>query len=629
MTERSPGVASDENVHGELERVVSRLLATQQQVIDLRASRDNERRVLDGIVQFGAAVRGAEDARGYWDVVAEAATTTFDCEACIVVAVEGTTLEVRSARGPRPSSPEECAALAEALARSPDGRLDAYDPPAVPPLPRFDGRPLAAVLHAPIEDPATGGGLTLVLAVTERKREFFRPLGVSQLPGLRLFASHIGVIHEMHRSQSRIARQVRLLDHANAALERKLVEERRSTEEREALREALAKARRLEAIGRLAGGIAHDFNNLMAVVNGNAELLKLEADLDEDASLSLESIIQAGARAASLTRQLLTYSRRQVIRLMEADLNALVESTLALHAPNIGPDITLDFTPCPGPTLVKADPDQFGQLLSNLVLNARDAIALAARDPRSARIVVRTERISMMEGLQRPGPAVLLTVSDSGVGMDAETLQRAFEPFFTTKPVGSGTGLGLATVAGVIEQNGGRIEVDSEVGVGTTFRVYWPHLATRGGEAPAPPAASPDRPVVMLVDDEAPIRRLAQRGLERLGFAVQVFDGGPAALAALDGDGPRPDILVTDVRMPVQTGPELACAVHARLPGLPVLYISGFTADLVSRDGVMPPDIELMEKPFSVKDLSARLYRLLAAHRRGASREQRAEQRPG
>lgn len=597
----------------ELRRVAALLLKTQQQLIDLRAVRDRERQVLGGILSLGARVRDARDRAGFWALVAEASTAAFNCELSLVVERRGDVLTLVGHAGPHPTSPAERAALDHALLSTPSG----HHVPAAGDAPlRFGGRPVAAMLHAPIGDASPAGGWMLVLGSTEHKRAFFEPLGAEKLPGLRIFASHIGVIHQMHRSRERIADQVRLLDRTNGELQRRIREERRAAEEREQLRSELAHARRLESIGRLAGGVAHDFNNLIAVVNGNAELLQMEADLKEDGRLALAGIIEAGARAASLTRQLLTYGRRQVIRPREADLNELIDAALRLYAPVIGDDIRLDFRPCPGGALVMADPDQFGQLLSNLLLNARDAIREAAQDGRPALIRVQTTLVPGTPGERGARPAVRMEVADTGTGMDDATRQRAFEPFFTTKAVGSGTGLGLAAVAGMVEQNGGTIEIDTALGVGTTFRLTWPLLEARAGDATPPRGASGERPVVMLVDDEARVRDFTRRGLEKHGFSVFAFDGGPAALASLEVEGRVPDVLITDVRMPMQTGPELAAAMQRRLPDLPVVYISGYTADLVSRDGVVPEDIELVEKPFSVKELSARVYRLLARQRR-------------
>ena len=389
--------------------------------------------------------------------------------------------------------------------------------------------------------------------------------------------------------------------------------------ERRALREQLAQTQKLEAIGRLAGGVAHDFNNLLTAIMGCAHLLLRDlppGSLEHDEAVQ---IVGAAERAAELTGQLLAFGRQQRRRPRTLDLNAEVRRTMQLLRRLLGPDVELELELAHALDPVRADPAQVEQVVMNLVLNARDAM------PRGGRLRVATAPAA------EPGFVELL-VADDGMGMDTATRERIFEPFFTTKEQ-AGTGLGLATVYGIVEQSGGSIEAASVPGSGSTFRVLWPsapeeepgeeppaaatgaaagaaHPAGGAASAAALAAAAPAAPTVLLVDDEEPVRRLAARILDECGFTVLQ---APAAAEALELAGRHTgaiDVLVTDVRMPGGNGVELAQQLAARCPGLQVLLITGFAESLQDGPG---PGFELLEKPFTPGELEARVRALLPA----------------
>jgi two-component system, cell cycle sensor histidine kinase and response regulator CckA len=407
---------------------------------------------------------------------------------------------------------------------------------------------------------------------------------------------------------------------AGGAIEGAIVLNQDVTDQRaaeEALRrseEQLRQAQKMEAVGQLAGGIAHDFNNLLTAILSYCELLLEEIRQGDPIRGDIEQIRQAGQRAAGLTRQLLAFSRRQVLQPKVFSLNAVVETTEGMLRRLIGADIMLDIRGEPALWHVLADPGQIEQVLVNLVVNARDAM------PRGGRILVATENRelkadSLIRGNGvRPGTYVALLVRDTGVGIDPAIHARIFEPFFTTKDPGKGTGLGLSTVYGIVQQSGGHITVESAPGEGATFTVLLPrHL---GGEPAG--ASKLDRrrlpggtETLLLVEDEAAVRSSARRLLERQGYTVLEARHGGDALRIVEESGRQIDLVVTDLVMPEMGGKELAERLRAHRPGLKVLFMSGYTEKVIAAGGVMPPNTGFVEKPFTVEQLMRRLREIL------------------
>jgi signal transduction histidine kinase len=384
--------------------------------------------------------------------------------------------------------------------------------------------------------------------------------------------------------------------------------------ERRQLEEQLQHSQRMEAVGRLAGGIAHDFNNVLTAVLGSIELLLLDAPPDRPHREELDIIRDAATRARDLIRQLLAFSARQVLQPMVIDLNRLVKDIAKLLRRLIGEDIALETTLAPALGAVRVDTAQIEQVLVNLAVNARDAM------PQGGRLAIETDNVEM-DGTRAPpaatvpaGRYVLLQVSDSGVGIDALVQAHLFEPFFTTKPRGKGTGLGLATVYGIVRQSEGHVTVESTPGRGATFRIYLPRV-----EAPLDPTESPS-PVaapaagtetILLAEDERLVRVLAQKVLERAGYRVLVATGGTEALALAEHhDGPI-HLLLTDVVMPEMNGRELARRLAALRPGVRVLYMSGYADEAVAQHGVLDPGTAFLQKPFTPEGLAKKVRGVL------------------
>jgi two-component system cell cycle sensor histidine kinase/response regulator CckA len=371
---------------------------------------------------------------------------------------------------------------------------------------------------------------------------------------------------------------------------------------RRRLEEQYRQAQKMEAVGQLASGIAHDFNNLLTVINGFSDLLLQSLSPADPSWELLAEIHGAGERAAGLTRQLLAFSRRQVLAPRVLDLNAVAADTETMLRRLIGEDVRLATVPGPGLWPVRADPGQVEQVLLNLAVNARDAMPTGGRLTIETRNVELDDEYARANHGARPGPHVLLAVSDTGCGMTDEVKARIFEPFFTTKGPGKGTGLGLATVYGIVTQSGGHVEVDSEAGLGTTFKVYLPR-----GEGPVagsgPGAGAPAQPrgaeTVLMVEDDPGVRALNRRILARCGYTVlEAGDGDEAALAAVRHAGPI-HLLMTDVVMPGQGGRAVAERLLERQPGLKVLYVSGYADDAVVRHGVQREAMNFLQKPFT------------------------------
>jgi signal transduction histidine kinase len=386
------------------------------------------------------------------------------------------------------------------------------------------------------------------------------------------------------------------------------------------LREQLTQAQKMESIGRLAGGIAHDFNNLLTVINGHAEMCLACLPKDTDAHGDVLAIQQAGRRAADLTKQLLAFSRKQMYEAKIVDLNQVIGGLDVMLRRLIGEDIAIETLLRHEVPSIKADPGQLEQILMNLIVNARDAITERDGSAPHKRIAIETDHSVVSESRAEEvadldaGAYVILTVSDSGIGMDDETKSKIFEPFFTTKGKDKGTGLGLSTVYGIVKQNGGSVEVESKVGVGTTFRVYWPSAEAKDqrelqavGHADMPAG----KETVLLVEDDDGVRQFAARALRGLGYDVHEANNGRSALELVIDHGLRIHILVTDLVMPVMNGTELAKEITRLFPSTPVLYTSGYIEDAIVSSGAVREGINFIAKPYTLPAFAGKVRQTL------------------
>jgi PAS domain S-box-containing protein len=392
---------------------------------------------------------------------------------------------------------------------------------------------------------------------------------------------------------------------------RDVSERHRAESERTALEGRLRQSQKMEAVGRLAGGVAHDFNNLLTAITGSLALALRDVDAASRAHRWLKETDKAAWRAAALTHQLLAFSRQQVIAPRVVDLRAVVEGSGSMLARMIGEDVALRIRSCDEPCLVEVDQGQLEQVLLNLAANARDAMP----DGGTLAIEVsRSKGASALAGRASRGPSVVMTVTDTGLGMSDDVQARIFEPFFTTKPAGSGTGLGLAMVYGAVEQNGGSIDVVSKPGRGSTFRIQLPEK--RGQKAPRPELPT-DLPrgseTVLLVEDEAAVRDVTREQLESLGYRVLSCADAKEALAACAGHAEPLHLLLTDVVMPGMNGRELAERLTAGRPDLRVLYTSGYGEDVIARHGVLEPGVLLLQKPYALPKLAGLVRTALAS----------------
>ena len=384
--------------------------------------------------------------------------------------------------------------------------------------------------------------------------------------------------------------------------------------ERKSLEAQLQQAAKMEAVGRLAGGVAHDFNNLLTIINGYSELLLEKFAADPSTGGYLKEINDAGGRAASLTRQLLAFSRLQVLAPQVLDLNALVTNLEKMLRRLIGEDVQLNTLLDPALRRIKADPGQVEQVLMNLAVNARDAMPIGGYLTLETRNVELDDEYARNHPTVTPGPHVMVSVSDTGVGMTPETQARIFEPFFTTKGIGKGTGLGLATVYGIVKQSGGSIWVYSELGQGTVFKIYFPLIGESSPESELPKTAADlaaGTETVLMVEDEEGVRSLVRLALVAGGYDVLEADSAQKALA-ICANHPGPiHLLLTDVIMPEMSGPEVASKVAALRPGIRVLYMSGYTDDAVLHHGVVSQDMPFIQKPFSPLALRRKIREVL------------------
>ncbi len=388
----------------------------------------------------------------------------------------------------------------------------------------------------------------------------------------------------------------------------------RDITERKLLEKQLAQAQKLESIGRLAGGIAHDFNNMLTAINGYSELTLRRMKDGDPLKNNIEEIKKAGERSALLTNQLLAFSRQQMLMPVVLDINEVISDITHMLQRLIGEDVQLVAMLKPNVGHVKVDAGQLSQIIMNLSVNSRDAMT------KGGTLTIETANVFLNEEYTNehfgvlPGAYVVISVSDTGEGMDRETRSRMFEPFFTTKEVGKGTGLGLATVYGIVKQSGGNVIAYSEPGHGTTVKVYLPRVVKEGESVAADAALKGSvlsAETILLVEDEPIVRNLSRQILESSGFKVIEASNGAEALELFRTDNPEIDLLLTDVIMPEMGGRELAEQLKRRVPGLPVLFTSGYTDDAVMRHGFLETNSNFIQKPFTANSLSAKVRSVL------------------
>ena len=383
--------------------------------------------------------------------------------------------------------------------------------------------------------------------------------------------------------------------------------------ERRALEEQLLHSQKMEAVGRLAGGIAHDFNNILSVVSGYGEMVLSELAEDDEHRARVVEILRAADRATGLTRQLLAFGRRQVIEPRHLDLNAVVVDVERMLHRLIGEDIQVSTKLGSDLGAIKADPGQVEQVLINLAVNARDAM------PKGGKLILETANVTLDEDLVRgtldvtAGPYVMLSVSDTGVGMDREVKEHLFEPFFTTKDSGSGTGLGLATVYGIVKQSGGHVWVYSEPGWGTTFKLYFPHVMSLepslSGIAPAEMLGGSE--TILVVEDDDLVRALIREFLTSVGYTVILAANPEEGLKLATERADEIDLLLTDVVMPGMSGRELVDRLTTSTPNLRVLFMSGYSDEAVASRGILEDGLAFLQKPFTRYSLSAKVRKVL------------------
>ncbi len=384
--------------------------------------------------------------------------------------------------------------------------------------------------------------------------------------------------------------------------------------DRKHLADQLRQAQKMQAVGELAGGVAHDFNNLLMVVKGHAEMLHDHLPQSSPQRSHVEQIQTAAERAASLTAQLLAFSRKQVLQPRVLDLNEVVGGMIQMVSRVIGENIELAFMPGARLGNVKADPSQIEQVVLNLVVNARDAMPQGGRLTIETASVELDENYTVQHAVVEPGPYVMLTVTDTGCGMDSKTQARIFEPFFTTKEQGKGTGLGLATVYGVIKQSGGYIWVYSEIDHGTTFKIYLPKITAKVEELAAVktiPTPAYGSETILFVEDEQSVRELVREYLSARGYSVLEASDGIQALDIAAAHPGAIQLLITDVVMPRLSGRELASQIATARRDLKVLYISGYTDDSIFRHGVLEGGMEFLQKPFNLRTLAQKIREIL------------------
>jgi PAS domain S-box-containing protein len=391
----------------------------------------------------------------------------------------------------------------------------------------------------------------------------------------------------------------------------------RDITERKCLEEQFLQAQKLEAVGRLAGGVAHDFNNLLTAIVGSVDAAQEQLPKEHPAQQHLTEIDLVSRRAAGLTRQLLSFSRHQVVNVEVLDLNAVLQGLDSLLRRVIGEDVQLVTKTADRLPPVRADEGQLGQVLLNLVVNARDAM------PTGGRLTIETQAVELDAEYARahdgvvPGRYVLLAVTDTGTGIPAEVTAHLFEPFFTTKPVGRGTGLGLATCFGIVAAAGGHLWYYTEPGIGTTFKVYLPQVVDEAVAVAAPVAqADPGgTETVLVVEDEPAVRRVTLRMLQSMGYSVIEAHNGAAALQTISEASAPVDLVVTDMVMPEMSGAEMVSTLHLTQPNLRVLFLSGYAEEALSHNGRLEVGLHFLQKPFSRADLARAVRKALSGER--------------
>ncbi|MEO1084545.1 MAG: ATP-binding protein, partial [Acidobacteriota bacterium] len=365
------------------------------------------------------------------------------------------------------------------------------------------------------------------------------------------------------------------------------------------------------AVGRLAGGIAHDFNNLLTVIKGYAQLLSMQMEEGKPRSL-VEEILQASERASLMTQRLLAFGRKQAVQTQNLDLNSVIAGMEKILRRLVRADIAFDVRLAPMLGRVKADPSQIEQVILNLAINASDAM------PNGGTLRLETAEVDVSRGdlrgpLTAPGSFIVLSVRDTGLGMDTRTLQQVFEPFFTTKEKGKGTGLGLATVYAIVKQSGGTIDVKSEPGAGTTFRIYLPRIletAPQPADAPSVPSLPRGQETVLVVEDQPGVRALAVEFLQQQGYRVLEATHGRDGLGQFEEHADTIDLVLTDVVMPEMNGPDMVAALRRIRPEAKVLFMSGYTDEMLGPEGPSATDL-LVQKPFSVEELVTKVRQII------------------
>jgi signal transduction histidine kinase/CheY-like chemotaxis protein len=412
--------------------------------------------------------------------------------------------------------------------------------------------------------------------------------------------------------EHRVAERTAELLAANEQLSSTNTELRSEIARREALEGQLLHAQKMEAVGRLAGGVAHDFNNILTVILGWSDMILAKPNLDQVVGRSAEEIRNAANRASALTRQLLAFSRKQILQPRALNLNATIGELGSMLSRLLGDDIKLVSSLQPGIGMVKADPSQIHQVIMNLVVNARDAM------PDGGTLVIETGSMRVDEEYCSehvdftPGVYVVLAITDSGQGMDEATKARIFEPFFTTKDPGKGTGLGLSTVFGIVKQSGGHILVYSEVGHGTAFKILLPQIETVAEpETPTERMPSSGTETILLCEDDEQVRALVRSTLTANGYTVLEASSMPEAVLYTTRHTGRIHLLLTDVVLQQSSGRDLATALQAALPEIKVLFMSGYTESGILAQGVLDPGVRFLQKPFKPQDLCRKIREVL------------------